>query len=91
MYDIGNPCTGLEQAQKFVEYIEILNSITCGKHLHDPIISLRGEVWAHKTTLVCSLFIEVPVLSQESERSCICGFWLFLRFFYWTLELFFIL
>jgi len=37
-----------------------------------PIISLPGEVWAHKTCLTLSLFIEVPVLSQESERSCMC-------------------
>jgi len=22
--------------------------LTCGKHLHDRIVSLRGEVWAHK-------------------------------------------
>ena len=26
----------------------------------------------HKTNLTLSLFIEVPVPSQESERSCIC-------------------
>jgi hypothetical protein len=30
----GNPVPGLGQAQKYIEYIEILNSITCGKQLH---------------------------------------------------------
>ena len=41
--------------------------------LHDYIISLKGEeVWAHITKLTPPFCIEVPVLSQESERSCIC-------------------
>jgi hypothetical protein len=30
--------------------------------------------WAHKTSLAPSRFIEVPVLSQESQHSCICVF-----------------
>jgi hypothetical protein len=33
---------------------------------------MRGTVWADKTSLTAPLFIEVPVPSQESERSCIC-------------------
>ena len=44
---------------------------TC-KHLHDSIISLIMEVWAHKTTLTLPIFIEVPVPSYKSELSCIC-------------------
>ena len=40
--------------------------------LHESIISLRGEVWIHKTSLMRPLVIEVHVLSQKSERSCIC-------------------
>ena len=37
------------------------------------IISLNGEVWTHKTSSTPPpLFIEVPVPSQESERSCFC-------------------
>jgi len=31
------------------------------------------EVWALKTSLTQPLYIEVPVPSQESERSCICA------------------
>jgi hypothetical protein len=30
------------------------------------------EVWAHETSLTPPLFIEVPVLSQEIERSYTC-------------------
>jgi len=37
------------------------------------LISLRREVWVHKTnSLTMTLFSEVPVPSQECERSCIC-------------------
>jgi hypothetical protein len=46
--------------------------LTCEKHLHDRIISLKGEVRSYKTSLTPRLFIEVPVPSQESKRSCIC-------------------
>ena len=47
-------------------------SFTCGKHLHDIVISLRWEVWAHKTSLTPLLFIEVPAPRPEFGRSCIC-------------------
>jgi hypothetical protein len=40
--------------------------------MHNHIISLIGEIWAHITSLPLPLFIEVPVTSQECERSCIC-------------------
>ena len=33
-------------------------------------------ICAHKTSLTTPLFIEVPVPSQEIERSCICMLWL---------------
>jgi hypothetical protein len=36
------------------------------------IISLRGEIWVHKTSLTQWLFMNVSVPSQESERSYIC-------------------
>jgi hypothetical protein len=42
-----------------------------GKHLHGRIISLRVEVWAHRTSLYPTLFIEMPVPCKECERSCI--------------------
>jgi hypothetical protein len=38
---------------------------------NDRIISLRGVIWAHTTSLSPPLFIEVPVPSPVSERSCI--------------------
>ena len=46
--------------------------LTCRKHLHDSIISLRGAAWAHETSLIQPRFITVPVPSQEIERTCIC-------------------
>ena len=53
-------------------YVRVDNLLTCGKHLHDCIISLREEIWAQKTSLTLPLFTEVPVPSQESELSHIC-------------------
>ena len=35
-------------------------------------MSLRGEVWAHRTSLIPAPFIEIPV--HESEWSYICVF-----------------
>jgi hypothetical protein len=36
------------------------------------MISLRSDIWAHKTSLAPPNYINVPAPSQESERSCIC-------------------
>ena len=44
---------------------EGLHFIHMGKHLHNLIISLRGEMLALKTCLTPLLFIEVPVSSHE--------------------------
>ena len=44
--------------------------LTCGNHLHEHITSLREELWAHKTSLFLSLFIEVSVPNQENDWSC---------------------
>jgi hypothetical protein len=41
-------------------------------YLNDRTISPRREVWAQKPSLPLPLFIEMPMLNQESERSCIC-------------------
>ena len=46
--------------------------LTRGKHVHDRIMSLRVETWAHRTSLTPPLFIELPVPNQESERLCAC-------------------
>ena len=47
---------------------------TCGKHLHDCIISLRWDVWVNKMTssLTLATFYWSVWPSQESERSYIC-------------------
>ena len=46
--------------------------LTCGKHLHDHIISRGGEVWAHKTSLIhhCSS-IEVTRGFDFTETLCV--------------------
>jgi hypothetical protein len=44
-------------------YVRVVILLTFGKHVHHNIMSLSGEAWA----LVP--FIEVPVPSQESQRS----------------------
>ena len=46
--------------------------LACGKHLYDPIISLRKEILVHKTSLTPPLFIEVTLPSQENKRSYMC-------------------
>ena len=53
-------------------YVRVAISLTCRNHLHDPIITLRREVWVHNTSLTLSVFTEVSVPSQESEQSSIC-------------------
>ena len=57
--------------------------LVCEKHFHDRIISLIGDVWTHKISLTPPLFMDIHVLSQKSEWSCICVLGasiLFLRF-----------
>jgi hypothetical protein len=44
------------------------------QNLHDCIISLRREVWIHKTGLTSQLYIRTHVSSLESERSYTCVF-----------------
>jgi hypothetical protein len=53
---------------RFYESVDIL--LTNGKHLHDRIISVRGEVWAHKTILASPLFIEMHVPSMQVLSIC---------------------
>ena len=42
--------------------------------LNVRLVSLRGKVWADKTSLSSPCLIEVHVTSQESERPCVCVF-----------------
>jgi hypothetical protein len=46
-------------------YVWVRILFTCGKHLHDPLISIREEVWAHKTNLIHPLLIEAPEPSHK--------------------------
>ena len=56
-----------------------------GKLLHNRLISLRKEVWAHQSLLTPPIFIDVPVPSQGSERSCI-GVWVSILYLYQARE-----
>ena len=54
--------------------MRVVTLLTNGKHLYDRIISLSWEVWVHYTSLTPPLVIEVAVLIQESDRSCMSSF-----------------
>jgi hypothetical protein len=47
-------------------YVRVGILLACEKHLHDRIISLRGE--AHKTGICPTFFIEAHVQIQKTER-----------------------
>jgi hypothetical protein len=69
-------------------YVKVGILLTCGKDLHGRIISLRGELYAHRTSLIPPpLFIEVSMPGQERERSCICVLRVSMLPLYWILEL----
>jgi hypothetical protein len=56
--------------------------LTCEKYLQEPIIPLRGEVWALKTSFTSIFFIKATVPSQEGGgHVCGCPFCLFFDFF----------
>ena len=42
-------------------------SLTCGKHLNDGIISLRGDIWAHVSVLLFWC-VEFPVRVRVRVR-----------------------
>jgi hypothetical protein len=73
MYNVQDYCVLYHNDVRLVIY-EGCHFTQMWKHVHDHIISLRGGVWAHKTSLSPPLFIEVPVQSQESKQLCICVF-----------------
>jgi len=65
----------------------LLNIFSC-----DQFMLIRGEVWAHKTSLTPPLFIDAPVPNQESVRLYICAIGVSILAFsticYWISELF---
>ena len=62
----------VKQRRSVEAKVLIYNSQTHQKFLLDIIISLKRDALAHKTNFPRHFFIEVPVLSQESERMCAC-------------------
>jgi hypothetical protein len=61
--------------QRMNNFLRVSILLACRKHLYDRLNSLTGDIWAHKTSLIPPLFIEVLVPSQKSKRSCICVLW----------------
>ena len=62
-------------------YVSVGILLTCEKYLQEPIIPLRGEVWALKTSFTSIFFIKATVPSQESGgHVCGCPFCLFFDF-----------
>ena len=66
--DISHNCVGYF----YTITSKSFDNFYCRKHLHDRMHSLRGEGWAHKSSLIPPPVIEVPVPSQGSAQSCIC-------------------
>jgi hypothetical protein len=69
--------------------------LSCGKHIHDCIISFTGDAWAHKTSLTPSHFFYWSACTKPGKWAVICMY-LYIRVsilplsttFYWLLELF---
>jgi hypothetical protein len=55
----------------YLSYVRVGSLLTCGKHLHDSIISLRREVWTHTTSLAPSPLIEVHEPRQAGKWTVI--------------------
>ena len=47
----------LTQLHMYIVFVRIGILLTCGKHLHNCIISLIGEVWTHITSLTLPLLL----------------------------------
>ena len=63
----GESSRGHNFTMTSILYVRVGIFLKCGKYLHDLVISLRGEVWFHKTSLTPPYFIEVSVPSQVSK------------------------
>ena len=58
--------------QRKLEYPEKTTELSqVTTNCKNVIKTLLGNLWGHEANLTPPLFIEVPVPSQESERSCI--------------------
>jgi hypothetical protein len=46
--------------------------LSCGKHIHDCIISFTGDAWAHKTSLTPSHFFYWSACTKPGKWDVIC-------------------
>ena len=51
---------------------ESLHFTHTSKHLHDCIISPRGQFWGHKTSLIQQLIVEVRVCTKAGKSEVMC-------------------
>ena len=51
---------------------ESLHFTHTSKHLHDCIISPRGQFWGHKTSLIQQLIVEVRVCTKAGMSEVMC-------------------
>ena len=64
-----------------------------GRHFHDRIISLDGEIWVHIDSLAPSVFFYILKFLYQARKvsgHCLCARcvdWASFYFFYWALEL----
>jgi hypothetical protein len=72
-------------------YVRVGILLTSGKHLHDSIILLRGEVWANKTSLTPPFLLKCLYQARKVNGHVFVGlgyqFYLFLRYFYLIFKL----
>ena len=54
-------------------HVMVSTILTCGKQLHDRIISLRGKIWTYETTITPPLFIEVRDVSNHVNKGLMCS------------------
>ena len=54
-------------------YVGVVILIVCRKHLHGRIISLRGEFWAHRTSLTPPFFLLEFLCQARKVYLCVRG------------------
>ena len=75
-------CQLLCHVTKYIYVCRFWHFTHTWKVLGWPHHLLRGQAWAHSTSLTSPLFSEVPVPSQEIEQLCICVLGYFASSFY---------
>jgi hypothetical protein len=55
-------------------YVRASVVLTCGKHLHDCIMSLRGEIRVHNTILPCHFLLKCQYQAKNvNDHVFVCN------------------